>query len=122
MKTRAASQRQPRNHMTMAPRAPPPLQPFVSVQQNSIMTEISTAEISEYENNGFVVLRKRIDHLHIQKARDVVTTKIEDTRKTNKEGSFFATVCEDKNWPSECQALFDIIEVGVQQPDQALLN
>src|SRR5437773_5690666 len=77
------------------------------------MTEISTDEISEYENIGFVVLRKRIDHTLVQKARDAIAMRIEDTRKTVKENSIFATVCEDKNWPSECQALFDVIEVGV---------
>jgi hypothetical protein len=79
----------------------PPVKPSHQYALNN-MAEISAAELFQYKDIGFVVLRKRVDGTLVQKARDAVAVGIEDTRKTIKENSIFTTVCEDKNWPSEC--------------------
>lgn len=75
--------------------------------------KITTAEISEYEKSGFVVLRQRIDRTLVKEARVAVALGMDEARKINMENNAFITAYEDKNWPSECQALFEAIEVGV---------
>ena len=49
----------------------------------------------------------------MRRARDAIAREIEDTRKTAKGNAVFATVSDDKNWPSDCQTLFEAIEVGI---------
>ena len=94
------------------PTTPPTIQPDRRYFLN--MTGVSAAEISEYETIGFVVLRKRVDPVLVQKARDAVTKKVQDTRKTVREDRIFVTVCEEKDWPSQCQTLYEAIEVGIR--------
>ena len=48
----------------------------------------------------------------MRRARDAIAREIEDTHKTAKGNAVFATVSDDKNWPSDCQTLFEAIEVG----------
>ncbi|KAH0559357.1 hypothetical protein GP486_004125 [Trichoglossum hirsutum] len=77
------------------------------------MASISAAEKSEYETAGFVVLRERIDPQLIREVRDAVAERVEEARKTKLEDKIFKRVCEEKNWPTECQTLYGAIEKSV---------
>ena len=77
------------------------------------MAGISAAETSEFSTIGFIVLRKQIDISLVRRARDAIAREIEDMHKTAKGNAVFATVSDDKNWPSDCQTLFEAIEVGI---------
>ncbi|KAH0545331.1 hypothetical protein FGG08_000630 [Glutinoglossum americanum] len=96
------------------PKAPPPHQLFKSDQRYFLnMAEISAAEISEYETTGFVVLRKRVDPILVQKARDAITGRVQDARKNGTEDRLFVTVYEGGDWPPECKTLYDAVEKSV---------
>ena len=66
------------------------------------MAGISAAETSEFSTIGFIVLRKQIDISLVRRARDAIAREIEDMHKTTKGNMVFATVSDDKNWPSNC--------------------
>ncbi|KAI9765336.1 MAG: hypothetical protein M1839_005521 [Geoglossum umbratile] len=77
------------------------------------MTDIPAAEISEYENVGFVVLRGRVDRVLVQKARDAITEKVKEAQETPMDNMIFATIYWRGDWPPECQTLCEAVEKSV---------
>jgi hypothetical protein len=93
------------------PRTPPVKSSHRYVLDN--MAEISDAEISEYETTGFVVLKKRVDPVLVREARGTVAEKVQETCRTWRNDRIFVTVCENPNWPPECQTLYEAVEASI---------
>ena len=80
------------------------------------MTEISTAELSEYEDIGFVVLKKRVDPLLVRAARAAVAKKVQDACKAWRDDTIYETMYNSTNWPPECETLYRAVEVSSRSP------
>ncbi|KAH0542470.1 hypothetical protein FGG08_003141 [Glutinoglossum americanum] len=76
------------------------------------MAGVSTAEISEYEDIGFIVLKKRIDPILVRSARDAVAKRAGEARKTMANDKIHVSIYGAKSWPSECQILFEAVEIN----------
>jgi hypothetical protein len=77
------------------------------------MAEISAAELSKYQDIGFVVLKKRVDPVLVQGARGAIAEKLQETCKTWRSDRVYVTVYESMDWPSECQTLCEAIEASI---------
>jgi hypothetical protein len=105
------------NMATRKPRTAPSVSsshPYVLNKMTEISaTELSDAELSEYKDIGFVVLKKRVDPVLVRAARIAVAKKVQDACKTWRNDTIFETVYENTNWPSECETLYRAVEVSI---------